>query len=77
MKLGFPGDTSGKESTCQCRRHGFDPWIRKIPWRRKWQSTTVFLSEKSHGQRNLAGYSTWGHERVRHDGGTKQQQQCD
>ena len=48
---------SGKESACQCRRRGFDPWVRKIPWRRNWQSTPVFLSGKSHGQRSLAGYS--------------------
>ena len=61
MKLGFPVDASGKESACQCRRHGFDPWIRKIPWRRKWQSTTVFLPGEFHGQRSLAGYSPWGH----------------
>ena len=36
--LGFPGGASGKESTCQCRRHkrrGFNPWVRKIPWKRK------------------------------------------
>ena len=33
----------GKESACQCRRPGFDPWVRKIPWRRKWQPTPVFL----------------------------------
>ena len=39
----------------------FDPWIRKIPWRRKWQPTPVFLPGKFHGQRNLAGYSPWGH----------------
>ena len=38
---------SVKESTCQCRRLGFDPWVRKIPWRRKWQPTWVFLSENS------------------------------
>ena len=37
-------------------RHGFDPWVRKIPWRRKWQSTPVFLPGESHGQRSLAGY---------------------
>ena len=45
-----------KESTCQCwrlRRFEFDPWVRKIPWRRKWQPTPVFLSEKSHGQTSL------------------------
>ena len=44
----FTGGASGKESTCQCRRHkrcGFNPWVRKIPWRRKWQPTPVFLLE--------------------------------
>ena len=40
---------------------GFDPWVRKIPWRRKWQPTPVFLPGKSQGQRSLAGYSPWGH----------------
>ena len=48
---------SGKESTCQCKRWGFNPWSRKISWRRKWQPTPVFLSGKSQGQRSLAGYS--------------------
>ena len=45
--LGVPGGTSGKESACQCRRHkkyGFDPWVGKIPWRRKWQPIPVFLA---------------------------------
>ena len=51
---------SSKESACQCRRHGFNPWVGKIPWRRKWQSIQVFLPGKFHGQRNLAGYSPWG-----------------
>ena len=58
----FPGGTSGKESTCQsrrCRRRGFDPWVRKIPCRRKWQPTPVFLPEKFHGQRSLTDYSPW------------------
>ena len=41
-------------------RHEFDSWVRKIPWRRKWQATPVFSSGKSHGQRSLAGYSPWG-----------------
>ena len=41
----------------QCRRHEFDPWVRKILWRREWLSTPVFLPGKFHGQRNLAGYS--------------------
>ena len=40
-----------------CRRPGLDPWVRKIPWRRKLQPTRVFLPGKSHRQRNLAGYS--------------------
>ena len=54
----------GKESTCQCRRCkrcGFDPWVGKIPWIRKWQSTLVFLPGKFHGQRSLASYSPWRH----------------
>ena len=40
-------------------RHRFDPWIRKILWRRKWQPTSVFLTENSHRQRSLVGYSPW------------------
>jgi len=48
-------------SVClQCGRPGFDPWVRKIPWIRKWQSTSVLLPGKSHGQRSLVGYSPWG-----------------
>ena len=47
---------SGKESARQYREHVFNPWVRKIPWRRKWQHTPVFLPWKSHGQRSLAGY---------------------
>ena len=46
----------------QCGRPGFDPWVRKIPWRRKWQPTPVLLPGKSHGQRSLVGYSPWGHQ---------------
>ena len=52
-----------KESACQCRgckRWRFDTWIGKIPWSRKWQFTPVFLPGKSHRQRSLAGYSSWG-----------------
>ena len=53
---GFPGGASGKEPSYQCRRckrHEFDPCIWKIPWRRVWQPTLVFLPGESHGQRNL------------------------
>ena len=49
--LGPPSWLSGKESACRCRRHSFDPWVGKIPWRRKWQPTPVFLLGKFHGQR--------------------------
>ena len=52
-----------------------DPWVGKIPWRRKWQPTPVFLPWKSYRQRILAGYGPWGHKRVGHDLATKQQQQ--
>jgi len=58
--MGFPGGTNGKEPTCPCRRckrHGFDPWVGKMPWRREWLPTPVFLPGKSHGQRSLVGYS--------------------
>ena len=44
-----------------CRRPGFECWVRKIPWSRKWQSTPVFLPGDPHGQRSPAGYSPWGH----------------
>ena len=60
-KGGFPGSASGKEPTCQCRRHkrcGFNPWVGKIPWRRAWQPTAVFLPGESYGQRSLLGYSS-------------------
>ena len=60
---GFPGSACGKEPICRCRRrkrHGFDPWVGKIPWRRAWQSTPVFLLGESQGQRSLVGYSLRG-----------------
>ena len=60
---GVPGGASGEEPACQCRRHkrrGFYPWIGKIPWRRKYHPSPVFLPGESHGQRSLAGYSPWG-----------------
>ena len=52
-----------KKSACHCwrlKRLEFDPWVRKIPWSRKWQPTQVFLPVKFHGQRSLADYSPWG-----------------
>ena len=45
----------------KCRRPRFDPWVRKIPWKREWQPNPVFLPGEFHGQRSLAGYSPWGY----------------
>ena len=79
MDCSLPGFSihglSSKESGCQCRRHRFNPWVGKIPWRRKWQPIPVFLPGKSHEQRNLAGpWGPWGCRRVGYDLSTKQQQ---
>ena len=59
--MGLPRWFSGKEPACQCKRHEFNPWVRKIPWRREWLPTPVFFPGKCHGQRSLVGYSPWGH----------------
>ena len=57
----FYGGSDGEESAClQCERPGFDPLIRKIPWRSKWLPTPVFLPGKFHEQRSLVAYSPWG-----------------
>ena len=56
----LPWWLSGKESACQCRRCEFNPWVRKIPWRRGWQPFLVFLPGESHGQRSLVGFSPKG-----------------
>ena len=61
---GIPGGASCKEPACQCRRRKrcrFNPWDTKIPRRRAWQPTPVFLPRESHGQRSLMGYSPNGH----------------
>ena len=61
-KMSFPGGSSGKETTYQCRLDIRDAgWVRKIPWKRAWQPTSVFLPGESHGQKNWVGYSPWGH----------------
>ena len=70
----LPWWLSSKESTCQFRKYEFNPWVKKIPWRGKWQSTPIFLPGKSNGQRNLA-CSLRGRKKVRQDLETKQQQQ--
>ena len=60
---GFPGGVSGKDPTCQCRRHkrrGLDPWVKKISWRGAWQPTPVLLPRESHGPRSLAWTTVHG-----------------
>ena len=67
---------SGKESACQCRshrRHGFDPWVGKIPWRMEWQPTPLFLPGKPIDRGALVGYSSCGHEEL---GMMEQQSMC-
>ena len=56
----LPRRLSSKESACQCKRYELNPWIGKIPWRRKWQLTPAFSPGKFHGQRSLVCYSPWG-----------------
>ena len=65
--MGFPGGASGKDPVCQWRSHKrreFDPWVRKVPWKRDWYLTPIFLPRESHGQRSLSGYSLQGHSEV-------------
>ena len=60
----YPGGATGKEPICQWRklkRFRFDPWLGKIPWRKAWQPSPVFLPGESHGQRSLVGYDPQGH----------------
>ena len=71
---GFPDGSVGKESTCQCRRRrrrGFDSWVRKIPWWRKWGPTPVFFLGKSSGPRSLTGYKYMESQRVGHSWATE------
>ena len=74
-RVRLPRWLNGKESTCRCRRLRFSLWVEKIPWRRKWQPTPVFLPGKSHGHGSLASYSLWGHKSVKHNLATKEQQE--
>ena len=58
--LGYSGGSVVKNLPAKAGDPGFDPWVGKVPWRRKWQPTPVFLPGNPHGQRRLAGYSPWG-----------------
>ena len=64
LRFVFLSFTQTQRICLQCRRPGFDPWVRKIPWRKKWQPTLVFLPGKSHRQRSLVGYSPWSHKEL-------------
>ena len=66
---------SSKEPTCQCRRLGFNPWVRKILWRRKWHPHSSILVWETPWSEEPAQKSSWGRKRVRHDSVTTQQQQ--
>ena len=57
---GFSGGSAVEKLPANARRPRFHPCVQKIPWRRKWQPTPIFLPGKSHGQRSLAGCSPWG-----------------
>ena len=74
MHFGLSWWLSSKEPTCQYKRQGFNPWVRKIPRWRKWYPTLVFLPGKFSGQKNVVGYSPWACKRVGHNLMTKQQQ---
>ena len=63
-RKGLPWWLRWQRICLQCRRPGFNPWVRKIPWRREWLPTPVFLPGESHGQRSLVGYSPWGHKEL-------------
>ena len=68
---GFPRWFSGKESTCQCGRLRSDPWVRKIPLRRKWHPTPVFLPRKIPWTEEPGGQQSTGLQRVRHNWATE------
>ena len=67
LKEGLPGWLSGKESSCQCRRCEFNPWVRKIFWRRKWQPTPVFLPKKIPWTEEPGRPQSMRLRRIRHD----------
>ena len=73
-KLSVIGGSVVKSTSTNAGDMSLIPGSGKLPWRRKWQPTPVFLPGKSHRQRSLEGCNPWGHKRVRHNLATKQQQ---
>ena len=73
---GFTGVSDCKESACNARRPRFDPWVRKMLWRREWLPTPVFLPRESHGQRSVEGLQSLGSQRVGHDWATNTSVLC-
>ena len=69
--MGFLGGSVVKNPLANGGDAGSIPGLGKIPYRRKWQPTPIFLLGKSHGQRSLVSYNPWGCERVGHDLGAK------
>ena len=70
IKQGFPGDMSGKEPACQCRRPkrlGFNPWVKKIPWRRAWQPSPSILAWRIPWTEESGRLQSIELQRVRHD----------
>ena len=67
LPLCLAGGSDGKRICLQCRRPRFDPWVEKIPWKREWLPTPVFLLTELLGQRSLVGYSPWGHKSQGHN----------
>ena len=70
--MGLPRGLSGKEPACQCRRSDFSLWIGKIPWRKKWQPTPVFLPGESPQTEQPGGLQFMGSQRVGNNWATKQ-----
>jgi len=73
-RVGLPRWFSGSKiflKCKRCRRPRFDPWVRKVPWRRAGQPPPVFLPGECHGQRRLAGYSAWDHKELDTTEGTE------
>ena len=64
--VGFPRGSVVKNPPASAGNR-FNPWVRKIPWKRKWQPTPVFLPGEFHGQKSLAGHSPWSCKRIRHE----------